>query len=471
MIAALEAAGWRYTEDPERAALIIVNSCGFILPAKEESIEAVMAARRRYPRKRILLAGCLAQRYAAALSSDLPEVDGIFGNRAPERVAEVVEAVMAGGRPVLLPGGGRPTALPAKRGGAEGRVRAGSVPGRIAGRGIAVEADDPADGGLPPANGEALLRRRLLSLPGSAYVKIAEGCRNRCTYCAIPSIRGGLVSRPIDEVEREVRALAASGIREIILVAQDSASYGLERTRGPRLERLLERLLAIEGDFWLRLLYLHPDRIDFDMMRLFAAEPRLLPYFDLPFQHADSSVLRRMGRSGSSSSYLRLIEEIRNRLPSAAVRSTFLVGFPGEGAAEFEELLRFQERAELDWLGVFAFSREEGTKAFGMRAPAGKGVTRAEVLRRVSAVEQAQLPITERRLDRFLGRELEVLLEERIEGEPLAIGRAYLHAPEVDGAVVIRGEGLRLVPGERIACRIVRRNGVDLEALPIAVSG
>ena len=430
MIAALEAAGWRYSPEPSEADLIIINSCSFIAPAKEESIDAVMGMRRLHPAKRILLAGCLAQRYASILSTELPEVDGIFGNRSPERIVDMVDGVMAGERPVLVPGGS--------------------------------EREAAAPGARP------LRRGRLLSFPGSAYLKIAEGCANRCTFCAIPLIRGGLVSRPPGEIAAEAAALIESGAREIVLVAQDSASYGTERPGEPSggLGRLLERLLSIDGDFWLRLLYFHPDRFDLSLLDTFAAEPRLLPYFDLPFQHAARSVLRRMGRTGTADSYLGLIETIRSRLPAAVVRSTFLVGFPGEGAEEFAELLRFQELAELDWLGAFAYSREEGTPAYRMNVTADKRARRAEVLRRVAAVEEAQLPITERRLDRFIGKRLDVLVEERIPGESLAIGRAYLHAPEVDGSVVVRCEGASPAAGERLSCDIVQRNGIDLEAVP-----
>ncbi len=430
MIAALEEAGWRYSAEPARADLIIINTCGFIAPAKEESIDAVMATRRLYPRKRILLAGCLAQRYASILSAELPEVDGVFGNRSPRRIVEMVDEVMAGGRPLFVP--------------ATSKHEVGGV------------AAAP------------LRRGRFLSFPGSAYVKIAEGCANRCTFCAIPLIRGDLASRPAEEIVAEAAVLAEGGIREIVLVAQDSASYGSDR-RGEHdggLGRLLEQLLSIGGDFWLRLLYFHPDRFDLGLLDSFAAEPRLLPYFDLPFQHASRPVLRRMGRTGSSDSYLGLVETLRSRLPFAVVRSTFLIGFPGEGSEEFEELLRFQERAELDWLGAFAYSREEGTPAYRMSVSAEKRARRGEVLRRVAAVEEAQLPITERRLDRFVGKRLDVLIEERIEGEPLAIGRAYLHAPEVDGSVVVRCANGCPEPGDRLSCDIVKRNGIDLEAVP-----
>ncbi len=430
MIAALEEAGWRYTPELSSADLLIINTCAFIVPAKEESINAVMQMRRLYPSKRILLAGCLSQRYASVLSSELPEVDGIFGNRSPRRVVELVDGVMAGKRPVLVPGGSE----------REAGTRGAGQP----------------------------LRGRLLSFPGSAYLKIAEGCANRCTFCAIPLIRGDLASRPIAEIEAEAAELAAGGAREIVLVAQDSASYGSDRPgeNGGGLGNLLERLLAIEGDFWLRLLYFHPDRFDLRLLDLFTSEPRLLPYFDLPFQHAAASVLRRMGRKGASEPYLELIAAIRSRLPAAVIRSTFLVGFPGEGEEEFAQLLRFQQRAEIDWLGVFPYSREEGTPAYRMKVPAEKRARRAELLRRVAAVEEAQLPITERRLNRFVGKRLDVLVEERISGEPLAIGRAYLHAPEVDGSVVVRSEGEPPAPGERVSCEILRRNGIDLEAIP-----
>jgi len=426
LIAHLERAGLRWVADPGEADAVIVNSCGFIASAKEESIRTALELKGRFPGKKVLLAGCLVARYGAELQKALAELDGFVGLRDPQGLER------------LLVDGAQ-----------------GPVCGRPAG---------------------APRRRRLLSFPGSAYLKIAEGCDNRCTYCAIPLIRGPLASRPRDQIVEEARALLADGAREVILVAQDVASYGAERGGGaqphgelsvepgaqpgqgaPQLPALLQDLLRLPGDFWLRCLYIHPDHFPEELLSLAAADPRLLTYFDLPFQHASESVLARMGRRGTAAGYLGLVRRIRRALPQAVLRSTFLVGFPGETEKDFRALLAFQQEAELDWAGFFTYSREEGTAAYSM----GQRVAAKLAAHRKARLEQAQQAITERRLERHVGRELEVLIEEPVSGEALALGRAYLQAPEVDGAVVVKAAGLQA--GQRCRVRIERRNGVDLE--------
>jgi ribosomal protein S12 methylthiotransferase len=288
-------------------------------------------------------------------------------------------------------------------------------------------------------------------------LKIAEGCDNRCSYCAIPLIRGPLASRSRAEILAEAEELLARGVRELILVAQDLASFGLDRGAG-ELPALLRELARSGGEFWLRLLYIHPDHFPGEILELAASDPRLLPYFDLPFQHASPAVLSRMGRRGSSEGYLALISRIRERLPDAVLRSTFLVGFPGETEEDFRRLLEFQQAAQLDWAGVFAYSREEGTPAYAL---SGR-VSRRLAGERKALIEQAQVPITRARLERHLGRVLPVLIEEPVLGEALSLGRAYLQAPEVDGLVVVRASGLQAGSLHRV--RIERLAGVDLEA-------
>jgi ribosomal protein S12 methylthiotransferase len=412
LIAHLERSGLEWVAEPERAEAVIVNTCGFITSAKEESIRIALELKSRFPGKKVLLAGCLVARYGEQLARALGELDGFVGLRDPQGLERL-----------LLAG--------------DSRAEAGTSPG-------AASSERTAAG------------RHLLSYPGSAYLKIAEGCGNRCSYCAIPLIRGPLASRPLAEVVREARGLLGAGVRELVLIAQDLASYGMDR-REAALPRLLRELLALPGEFWLRCLYIHPDHFPEELLGL-AADPRLLPYFDLPFQHASPAVLRRMGRKGSAESHLALLGRIREALPRAVLRSTFLVGFPGESDRDFRLLLDFQRRAELDWAGFFAYSREEGTAAFnlGPRVPART----AEARRR--ELEQAQEAITAQRLERHVGSELEVLVEEPVQGQPLALGRAYLQAPEVDGLVVLKAAGLQA--GRIYRARIERRNGVDLEA-------
>ncbi|MDP3178907.1 MAG: MiaB/RimO family radical SAM methylthiotransferase, partial [Spirochaetaceae bacterium] len=419
-----------------------VNTCGFIESAKKESIEAVISQKAAHPGAKVLVAGCLSQRYAAELAGDLAEADGIVGNADPEAVVAAAEAAAAGSRPVV--------AVPAPA----------LVAGTTRPRGIA--------------------RKRLFDYPGTAHVKITEGCSNGCAYCAIPLIRGGLRSRPVDEVLEECRELLARGIRELVFIGQDLGSYGREIARdlarefagdaalsasvadGPSLlPDLLRRLSAEAGDFRARIMYIHPDNFPEAILPVMAADPRLLPYFDIPFQHASERILRAMNRRGSPEAYLGLVSRIRKALPDAALRSTFLLGFPGETDEDLGELLAFQEEARLDWAGTFAFSREEGTAAYAMRARPAKKL----VLGRIAAVEEVQSRITRERLQRFVGRDLDVLVEERLEGESLSIGRAWNQAPDVDGLTVLHGEH---ESGTIVRARVEAVNGVDFEAVPAA---
>jgi ribosomal protein S12 methylthiotransferase len=411
--------GWTAAEDPEGADLIIINSCGFIESAKRESINAVLAWRKRYPGKKILLAGCLAQRYETELAEILPEADGIFGNRDLAGIAAAAEAAL-----------GR---LPAASG------------SKLSDRG--------------PAAGSG--QRPLLSLPGSAYVKIAEGCDNRWSFCAIPLIRGNRKSRPVAGILDECRTLLGRGIRELCLIGQDLGSYGGDLVPAADLPLLLEALSALEGDFWVRFLYIHPENFPPALPDLCLRDRRLLPYFDLPFQHGSTRLLRRMHRRGDAESYLELLERIRTALPGAVIRSTFMTGFPGETEEDFAALLDFQEKARLDWLGVFTYSREEDTAAYGMK----NRVPRKLAAERKRLIEERQIPITEENMDRFTGKEYDVLVEEKIDGEEgVYLGRLYCQAPEVDGfAVIHSGDGRPLEPGTFVKGRVSCRSGIDLQ--------
>ncbi|MDR2110278.1 MAG: 30S ribosomal protein S12 methylthiotransferase RimO [Spirochaetaceae bacterium] len=425
MMAVLNRAGWVPAADSSAADLIIVNSCGFIESAKRESINAVLSHRRAYPEKKILLAGCLAQRYAGELSGTLTEADLFFDSRDLSKTAEAAAAAMAGDH------------------------------------GIRVSSPPPAE--LFPFTGE----RPLLSLPGSAYVKIAEGCDNRCSFCAIPLIRGPLRSRPIPQVVEECRGLLDRGVRELCVIGQDTGSYGKDRGAAEgALFPLLEALSRLRGSFWVRLLYIHPDHFPRPILEICRQDRRFLPYFDIPFQHGAPGILRAMNRRGDGEGYLALIDEIRGALPAAVIRSTFLTGFPGETHGDFEALLDFQDRARLDWLGVFTYSREEGTPAYAMRNRVPKRVA-AE---RKRIIEERQTAITEKQMNRFVGQTLEVLVEEPVAepaedvagGGGLYLGRLYCQAPEVDGSAVIHSDG-PLRPGTLVRGRVFARAGFDLE--------
>jgi ribosomal protein S12 methylthiotransferase len=419
MMAVLNGAGWTASDNADGADLIIVNSCAFIEDAKRESINAVLLWKKHCPGKKILLAGCLAQRYGAELAESLPEADGLFGNSSLSGAADA--AARAAG---IAPSGA----------GARGS-EAGSRP--------------------------------LLGFPGLAYVKISEGCDNRCSFCAIPLIRGPLRCRPAGGITGECAALLARGVKELCVIGQDIAAYrdpsAPDQNGRPALARLAAALAELSGDFRVRFLYLHPDHFPLELLDVMRENRRLLPYFDIPFQHAAPNILRAMNRRGGADSYLRLLDTIRGALPDAVIRSTFLTGFPGETEADFAALLDFQEKARFDWLGVFTFSREEGTPAYSMP----EKVPKRTAARRKAMIEERQVSITEERMNRFVGRRLDALIEEAVDDTDggLWLGRLYCHAPEVDGCAVIRAPagGPPLEPGNMIPCTVVGRAGFDLE--------
>ncbi|NLG84762.1 MAG: 30S ribosomal protein S12 methylthiotransferase RimO [Firmicutes bacterium] len=318
----LAAAGYTITTDPAEAEVIIVNTCGFIGPAKEEAIETLLktAAWKEKGRCRLLVgAGCLVQRYGQELVRELPEVDlwvtrGRYGELPSllERAAEE-KGFLASGPPELLGEGAWP------------RLR--STP------------------------------------PHRAYLRIADGCDNRCRYCVIPMLRGPYRSRPPEEILAEAEGLAAEGVQEITLIAQDTTAYGHDLPARPRLVDLLRRLLKIEGPRWWRLLYLHPTRVDEELIELLRGEPKLCRYLDLPLQHIVPHLLRAMGRPDDDAAIRRLIARLREEIPDLALRTSLMVGFPGETTADFRTLCAFVAETRFDWLGVFAYSREEGTPA------------------------------------------------------------------------------------------------------------
>ncbi|WP_321991185.1 30S ribosomal protein S12 methylthiotransferase RimO [Marispirochaeta aestuarii] len=416
LIRLLEDEGYAYTEDQSAADAIIVNSCGFIQPAKEESISVTMELKARYPEKKIVLAGCLAQRYAHTMA--LPEADAVAGNRDLQAVIRVLGELEEAGRPVLV---------------------------------------------LPDAPRE-LRRNLLLSSKGTAYVKIAEGCDNRCSYCAIPLIRGPVVSRRIEDILEEIEELLSRGIFEISLVAQDLASFG--RDRGAQeLPELLRRISSLSGDFWVRLLYIHPDRFPEEILPVMKADSRILPYFDIPFQHASEDILRRMGRRGTAVTYLELMARIRKLLPEAVFRTTILLGFPGETRRHRREVEDFLKAGRFLWAGFFIYSPEEDTPAASYAWTPLARWSRFRAAARKPRLEALQMEISREILAGFVKKPMRLLVDEPVQGEELALARGYLHAPEVDGSVVLHGEGL--AAGDLTEAQIIACNGIDLEALPL----
>jgi ribosomal protein S12 methylthiotransferase len=315
-------------------------------------------------------------------------------------------------------------------------------------------------------------RRPLLSLPGSAYIKISEGCDNGCAFCSIPLIRGRLRSRAPEDIIEECKTRLDRGIKELCLIGQDTGSYGMDlkaaKSQGG-LPGIMESLSKLKGNFWVRILYIHPDHFPLPILDIMERDKRFLPYFDIPFQHASEKILLAMKRRGNTETYLGLIETLRRRLKDAVIRTTFMTGFPGETEEDFAQLLDFQKKAELDWAGCFAYSREENTPAYKMKGR----VAKKTAFERKRLVEEGQVSISEKQMERFIGRTLNVLVEEKFEPqEPstsktdLYLGRLPCQAPEVDGSTVIF-TSTPLKAGTIILCRVMARAGSDLEAQPL----
>lgn len=412
--------GYERVDNAEDADLIVVNTCGFIESAKEESINTFFALKELNPSARFVLAGCLAQRYGEEM--ELEEADAIFGNHDLSLFPEVLSK-LGNAQEVVIP-----------------------------------EYPDP--------DRERDDRKELLSYPRSAYLKISEGCDHRCAYCAIPVIRGPLRSRPMDKVVSEAKRLISEGVYEINIIAQDLGAYGIDIYGESKFIELMKALSSLDGDFVLRMLYIHPDTFPEPLIDLVSQNKKILPYFDIPFQHADAKVLRSMRRTGNTEIYTGLIERIREKNPDAVIRSTLMLGYPGEGRAEFEELLRFVDKAQLDWMGSFTYSREEDTPAYELRGQEEHDKQNKIAQKWQKELEKKQSKITAKRLERFVGREYRALVEEIVEGEDLAIGRIYSQAPEVDGLTVIMGRDMK--PGDVVHVGIRAVRGVDLEGVKIS---
>ena len=396
MLGILREHGIELTPEPAEADILIVNTCAFIESAKEESITTIlnMAEYKESGRCRsLIVAGCLGQRYGQELLDDMPEADAIIGTGAWNRIMEAVEESLKGHRVV-----------------------------------IAGEDKLLYDEHTP----------RITTTPAyTAYVKIAEGCNNRCAFCAIPYIRGAYRSRPIEDIRDEVANLAARGVKEIILIAQDTTEYGRDLYGEPQLAKLLRTLCTVEGVHWIRTLYSYPTYFSDELIETIASEPKLVKYVDLPMQHAHDEVLRRMHRPDTQASMRALIEKLRTRIPGVTIRSTFIVGFPGETDAQYQTLRNFLEEMRLDKVGVFTYSREEGTPAYDMPNQVPDDVMQE----RYHDLMSLQCKISEELNHELEGKELEVLVEGRDEEQAnIAVGRSYREAPDVDGQVYIEGD-------------------------------
>lgn len=411
ILGTLKEAGYEIVSDPAEAEIIFVNTCGFIEPAKEESIEAIfeMAKYKETGRlKKLFVTGCLAQRYIDDLYREMPEVDGFMGVADYTRLLEMMQEAEAGGRPRYV------------------------------------------------CDGERFFRsERVLTTPSySAYVKISDGCDNRCSYCAIPLIRGPYHSRPFDSIVEECRELAARGVTEITLIAQDTSRYGNDFPEGKLLlPELLKAVSAIEGVHWVRVLYCYPDTTDDRLLDTIAALPKVAPYVDLPLQHIDGPLLKRMNRRGSPEWIQSRISACKER--GLTTRTTMIVGFPGETEEAFHELLQFVKEARFDRLGAFTYSPEEGTPGAEMPDQIAEEVKQ----RRLDELMTLQQGISLEENTARVGEICEVLCEGAEEG--MFVGRSIREAPESDG--VIRFTAAREVaPGEYLNVKITKADAYDL---------
>ena len=439
MLGLAERAGHEVTERAEGADVIVVNTCAFIDKAKEESVETIleMARHKRDGACRhLIVTGCLAERYRDELRKEMSEIDAVLGT---DEVPDIVGALDGQPRPTGVP-------VPLLRDPVEAATRI-AEPRPLK---YLYDADTP---------------RRRTTAPHLAYVKVAEGCDYACAFCIIPTLRGGYRSRPADSIVAEARAMAARGVKELILISQDSTMYGLDRDERGALPRLLHALNDVDGLEWIRLLYLYPTTITADTIDAVADCDKVCNYIDLPLQHASAAVLKRMGRPGTRSTYERLLDSFRHRIPEITLRTTFIVGFPGETEADFAELCDFVEQTRFDHVGVFTYSHEEGTRAFDLNddVPADtKAARRRDLMLR-------QQEIASRRQAERAGQRVRVLIEGRSAEHPLVVrGRWAGQAPEIDPVTYLTEcDPSGFSPGQLVDTEIVGSHDYDLLVRPL----
>jgi ribosomal protein S12 methylthiotransferase len=443
LAARLAGDGWQVSADGAGADVVLVNTCGFVASAKQESIDTLLAAADTGAK--VVATGCLAERYGRELADSLPEAEAVLGfDHYPDISARLAD-VLAGERIEAHVPRDRRTLLPLTP--VDRRSAAVVVPGHLA-------VDDHT-----PAHLRTVLRHRLDSGP-VASLKLASGCDRRCAFCAIPAFRGAFVSRTPDEILAEAEWLAGQGVRELVLVSENSTSYGKDLGDPRLLEKLLPQLAAVGGIVRVRASYLQPAETRPSLVEVLATTPGVAAYFDLSFQHASEPVLRRMRRFGSTERFLELLASVRELAPDAGARSNVIVGFPGETRADVAELVRFLEAARLDAVGVFGYSDEDGTEAATL-----PGKVRSEtVSRRYRKIADLVEELCAQRAADRVGSLVEVLVE-TVTAEAVE-GRAAHQAPEVDGATTLYGGDLRLRPGDLVAARVTGSSGVDLVAAP-----
>ncbi|MER7533666.1 30S ribosomal protein S12 methylthiotransferase RimO [Streptomyces sp. NPDC097704] len=457
----LAADGWELVENAEDADVAVVNTCGFVEAAKKDSVDALLEAndlKDHGKTQAVVAVGCMAERYGKELAEALPEADGVLGFDDYADISNRLQTILSGGSVEAHTPRDRRKLLPLSP--VERQEAAAAV--ALPGHGDAAEAPADLPEGIAPASGpRAPLRRRLDTSP-VASVKLASGCDRRCSFCAIPSFRGSFVSRRPSDVLNETRWLAEQGVKEIMLVSENNTSYGKDLGDIRLLEGLLPELASVDGIERVRVSYLQPAEMRPGLIDVLTSTEKVVPYFDLSFQHSAPDVLRAMRRFGDTDRFLELLETIRSKAPTAGARSNFIVGFPGETEADFAELERFVTHARLDAIGVFGYSDEDGTEAATYEHKLDQEV----VDERLAHLSRLAEELTAQRAEERLGETLEVLVES-FDEEDGWIGRAAHQAPETDGQVVLTtsdGTSPDLAVGRMVSAKVVGTEGVDLVA-------
>ena len=416
MIGLLADRGYQMTDDETRADVIVINTCCFIHDAKEESIQTILEMaeyKKTGTLKALIVTGCLAQRYQEEILEEIPEVDEVLGTTSYDKIVEAIEEALEG------------------RGG------------------VRIEDIDALP--LPDT-------KRLVTTGGHfAYLKIAEGCDKHCTYCIIPKIRGNYRSVPMERLVKEARDLAEDGVKELILVAQETTIYGTDLYGEKSLHRLLRELCKIDGIRWIRILYCYPEEIDDDLIQVMKEEPKICHYLDLPIQHASTEILRRMGRRTSREDLEEIIGKLRREIPDIAIRTTLITGFPGETKEQHEELMDFVDQMEFDRLGVFTYSPEEGTPAAGMEGQVPEEVKED----RQAELMELQQEIAFDLAEDMIGREVLVMIEGKVADENAYVGRTYKDAPNVDGLIFVNTDE-ELMSGDLARVKVTGAAEYDL---------
>jgi len=407
----LASIGYGITGNIEEANIILINTCAFIQSAKQEAIDTILevAVNKRKDQK-LIVAGCLPQRYSKELKKEMPEVDLWIGSGSIDKIEEFI-----------------------KKGNMVKVSKQGSC---------LFDHKTPRVKATPP---------------WYAYVKIADGCDNRCSYCAVPLIRGKFKSRPIDSIVKEAKGLAVQGLKELILVAHDTTMYGKDIYGKAKLAELLKRLSKIDGIEWIRIMYAHPAHISDELIKIMATEPKICKYLDLPIQHICDKILNCMGRGVSGKDITQLIIKLRRSIPNLSLRTSLIVGFPGESKEDFARLVKFVKKVKFERLGVFEYSEEEGTGAYHMR---GK-VPDHEKKARYQSLMKAQNRISKELQKKMIGKKVKVLVEKNLDRGSL--GRSFMDAPEIDGSVLIKKSCIS--PGEIVEAKITSSSAYDLTGI------